>query len=477
MVQLNEYHQPIGPALPHWQARPQPTRCVLHGKYCRLEAVSPEQHGNSLYQAYSSAKDGRDWTYLSVGPFSNRSQFDQHLQNISQASNAVHYAVVEQVTGRALGTLSLMRIDPQNGSIEVGFVAWSPALKQTRMATEAHYLLMAYAIDGLGYRRYEWKCDTHNAPSQAAARRLGFRYEGIFRQALVYKGRSRDTAWFSITDQEWPDLKASFQAWLAPENFDAQGSQKQRLGQHATLTPIGPGLHRLEQMLALQTELNHLIDPNWRHAKQDYYRAIWVECAELAGHLDWKWWQHRERNLPQLQLELIDILHFGLCDLLRSMDALRHQEAATALEQLQHASAVANDSAAIMKALESFTLRVLETRQFDFNGFAQLAHLCGLTLDTLYHSYAGKNALNRLRQLRGYQHGHYQKQWNGQADNEHLAQLQASMPVEQDDYPELILHALQDSYDAFFSGSTQAQLGLPHEQSNGSSLAPPLSLR
>lgn len=469
MVQLNAYHQPIGPSLPHWQARPQPARCVLHGKYCRLEAVNPEQHGDSLYEAYSNASDGRDWTYLSVGPFNNPAQFDQHLQTISQASNAVHYAVVEQTTGRALGTLSLMRIDPQNGCIEVGFVAWSPALKQTRMATEAHYLLMAYAIDGLGYRRYEWKCDTHNAPSQAAARRLGFRYEGIFRQAIVYKGRSRDTAWFSITDQDWPALKANFQAWLAPENFDDQGRQKHRLGQQTTVAPAGPGARRLKQMLALQTELNQLIDPNWRVAKQDYYRAIWVECAELANYLDWKWWQHNERNLPQLQLELIDILHFGLCDVLRANDALREQEAATALDQLQHASATASDSTPIMTALERFTLRVLETRQFDFSGFAQLAALCGLTLDTLYHSYAGKNALNRLRQLRGYQHGHYHKQWGGQQDNEHLAQLQLRLPTEHDNYPEMILHALQDSYDTFFSGDTQVR--------NGACVPPPLSSR
>uniref|UniRef100_A0A1I7YIG5 N-acetyltransferase domain-containing protein n=1 Tax=Steinernema glaseri TaxID=37863 RepID=A0A1I7YIG5_9BILA len=424
MVQLNAYHQPIGPSLPHWQARPQPARCVLHGKYCRLEAVNPAQHGDSLYEAYSSASDGRDWTYLSVEPFTNRAQFDQHLQTISQASNAVHYAVVEQATGRALGTLSLMRIDPQNGCIEVGFVAWSPALKQTRMATEAHYLLMAYAIDGLGYRRYEWKCDTHNAPSQAAARRLGFRYEG---------------------------------------------RQKHRLGQQLTVAPTGPGARRLKQMLALQAELNQLIDPDWRVAKQDYYRAIWVECAELANYLDWKWWQHSERNLPQLQLELIDILHFGLCDVLRAKDDLREQEAATALNQLQHAPAIASDSAIIMSALERFTSRVLETRQFDFSGFAQLASLCGLTLDTLYHSYAGKNALNRLRQLRGYQHGHYHKQWGGQQDNEHLALLQSRLPTEQDNYPELILHALQDSYDTFFSGGTPAR--------NGAAVPPPLSSR
>ena len=122
-----------------------------------------------------------------------------------------------------------------------------------------------------------------------------------------------------------------------------------------------------------------------------------------------------------------------------------------------------------MSALERFTLRVLETRQFDFSGFARLASLCGLTLDTLYHSYAGKNALNRLRQLRGYQHGHYHKQWGGQQDNEHLALLQSRLPTEQDNYPELILHALQDSYDTFFSGGTPAR--------NGAAVPPPLSSR
>ena len=471
MVQLNEYLQPIGPAVPHWQARPQPARCVLHGKYCRLEAVDPQQHGDSLYEAYSSASDGRDWTYLSVEPFSKRAQFDQHLQNISQASNAVHYAVVEQATGRALGTLSLMRIDPQNGTIEVGFVAWSPALKQTRMATEAHYLLMAYAIEGLGYRRYEWKCDTHNAASQAAARRLGFRYEGIFRQAVVYKGRSRDTAWFSITDQEWPECRTRLQAWLAPENFDEQGRQKRRLGQEEP-GPTDHGTRRLEQMLALQTELNHLIDPNWHTAQQDYYRAIWVECAELANYLDWKWWQQNKRHVPQLQLELIDILHFGLCDLLRTADPRRQQQAAAALDQLQHAPATVGETAAIMNALEAFTLRVLESRQFDFASFTQLASLCGLTLDTLYQAYAGKNALNRLRQLRGAQQGQYQKYWGGQQDNDHLAQLQANLSTQETNYSELILHALQSSYDAFFPGGTPAQNG------SGTGLQPPpLSLR
>ncbi|ONQ53145.1 GNAT family N-acetyltransferase, partial [Burkholderia cenocepacia] len=133
------------------------------------------------------------------------------------------YTVIDRATGRAVGTLALMRIDPANGVIEVGSVTFSPLLKRTPVSTEAQFLLMKYAFDTLGYRRYEWKCDDLNAPSRKAAARLGFRYEGTFRQAIVYRGRNRDTAWFSIIDGEWPDVRAAFEAWLAPENFDAEG--------------------------------------------------------------------------------------------------------------------------------------------------------------------------------------------------------------------------------------------------------------
>lgn len=137
--------------------------------------------------------------------------------------------MIDRATNRAVGTLALMRIDPANGVIEVGSVTFSPLLKRTPASTEAQYLLMKYAFDTLGYRRYEWKCDDLNAPSRKAAVRLGFRYEGTFRQAIVYKGRNRDTAWYSIVDGEWPAVAAAFEAWLSPDNFDTQGSQRQSL--------------------------------------------------------------------------------------------------------------------------------------------------------------------------------------------------------------------------------------------------------
>ncbi|MGE8546111.1 MAG: GNAT family N-acetyltransferase [Alcaligenes sp.] len=456
MSQLNEFQQPVGPLLSLWQARPRPGRRVLTGRYCRLEPVSPALHGDSLYDAYRAAPDGRDWTYLSVGPFVTRQDFDLHLERIAQATDAVHYAVVDLDGGRALGTLALMRIDPQHGCIEVGFVAWSPALKQTRQATEAHYLLMRYAMEELGYRRYEWKCDSNNAPSRAAAVRLGFTFEGVFRQAMVYKGRSRDTAWFSITDQEWPARKAAFLAWLSPDNFDEQGRQRRRLGDggQAGAAAQGAAARRLERMLSLQQELNELINPQWRDARQQYYRAVWIECAELAGHLDWKWWQRRERNLPQLQLELVDILHFGLCDLLLHSPAAQaapRQDAAAALDELDRANGQAADSAVIMEALEHFALRSLETRRFNFAAFSRLAVLCGMTLDSLFRSYVGKNALNRLRQMRGYQHGAYQKNWSGREDNHWLAELQERLPFQGEDYPQVMLQTLLNTYDSMFA--------------------------
>lgn len=139
--------------------------------------------------------------------------------------------MVDRTTGKAVGTLALMRIDPTHGVIEVGNVMLSPLLQQTPASTEAQFLLMAYVFDTLGYRRYEWKCDSLNAPSRRTAARLGFQFEGIFRQAVVYKGRNRDTAWFSVIDTEWPLLRQAFEAWLSDDNQDAQGRQRRSLTQ------------------------------------------------------------------------------------------------------------------------------------------------------------------------------------------------------------------------------------------------------
>lgn len=221
----NLYGQPIGEPLSDWAARSNPSNVTLRGEFCRIEPLNPVRHAGELYAAYSTAPDDRDWTYLSVGPFPDEHGYRRYLENIARSTDPKHYAVVSTALGRAIGTLSLMRTDTNNGSIEVGFVVFSPLLKQTPASTEAHFLLMKYAFDDLQYRRYEWKCDSLNAPSRKAAERLGFRFEGIFRQAVIYKGRSRDTAWFSIIDKEWPSLKAAFLAWLSAENFDADGKQ------------------------------------------------------------------------------------------------------------------------------------------------------------------------------------------------------------------------------------------------------------
>ncbi|WP_033727560.1 GNAT family N-acetyltransferase [Pseudomonas cremoricolorata] len=229
MNRTNDYAQPIGPQLPDWAPRPRPGSVTLQGRYCRLQPLDAEAHASDLYQAYAAASDGRDWTYLFVGPFDNLEQYRAYAHSAAQSSDPLHYAVIDQASGKAVGTLALMRIDPTHGVIEVGSVTFSPALKQSPLSTEAQYLLMAYAFDELGYRRYEWKCDDLNAPSRRAAERLGFIYEGTFRQAVVYKGRSRDTAWYSIIDSQWPAVRAALQAWLAPENFDEQGRQRQAL--------------------------------------------------------------------------------------------------------------------------------------------------------------------------------------------------------------------------------------------------------
>jgi len=226
---LNALQQPIGPALPDWSSRRRPERVVLQGRYCRLEPLDVRRHAAQLYAAFSQAQDDSDWTYMAIGPFADLAAYQAHAVRAAASSDPLHFAIVDAVGGQALGTLALMRMDPDNGVIEVGFVSYAPSLKRRPAATEAQYLLMRLAFDELGYRRYEWKCDSLNAPSRAAAVRLGFQFEGVFRQAMVYKGRSRDTAWFSMLDSEWPTVRANLEQWLAADNFDAQGRQRTRL--------------------------------------------------------------------------------------------------------------------------------------------------------------------------------------------------------------------------------------------------------
>lgn len=225
----NEPQPPVGPSLPGWTARPRPPRTPLAGRYCRIEAVDVERHAADLFEAYAIAPDGKDWTYMGGGPFPDLASYRDYLAKASAGDDPLHYAIIDLATGKPVGTFALMRIDTANGVIEVGNVAYSRLLKRTPVATEAMFLLMERVFDELGYRRYEWKCDHLNAPSRAAALRYGFQYEGIFRQAVVYKGRSRDTAWYAIIDGDWPALRTAYQQWLNAENFDSNGQQRQTL--------------------------------------------------------------------------------------------------------------------------------------------------------------------------------------------------------------------------------------------------------
>ena len=222
----NEFGQPIGPPLPGWTPPARPARTTMQGAYCTVEPFDVDAHLPELFEALSAVD--RDWTYLPYGPFADIAAFREWAQTTCLGDDPLFYTIRDNDTGKAAGVASLMRITPQSGTIEVGHIHLGPVLKGSRAATEAMFLLMEYAFS-LGYRRYEWKCDALNAPSRNAALRLGFTFEGTFRQGTVYKGRNRDTDWFSITDAEWPRLQDGFTRWLDPANFDADGRQLRRL--------------------------------------------------------------------------------------------------------------------------------------------------------------------------------------------------------------------------------------------------------
>ncbi|WP_148250927.1 GNAT family N-acetyltransferase [Raoultella terrigena] len=224
MSQHNHFGQPIGDVLPDWQPRPAPQRHTLQGRLCYLEPLAGK-HAEALFAAHQLAPDTRSWTWLLREPDSSVEEFSAWVASVAELSDPLHFAVIDRQTRQPVGSLALMRIDANNGVIEVGHVHFSPLLSRTAMATEAHWLLMRYAFDTLGYRRYEWKCNSLNEPSRRAARRLGFHYEGRFRQALVIKGHNRDTDWFSIIDAEWPQIDSAMQRWLASDNFSADGQQ------------------------------------------------------------------------------------------------------------------------------------------------------------------------------------------------------------------------------------------------------------
>jgi RimJ/RimL family protein N-acetyltransferase len=239
----NDLGQPIGFPVPNWTPRALPPRTPMEGRFCRIEVLDPEKHAAEIYDANVEDRDGRSWTYLGYGPFAHYADYRAWADAAAKSGDPLFHAIVDVATGKATGIASFLRIDPGVGVIEIGHIHYAPALQHTSAATEAMYLMMRRAFDELGYRRYEWKCDALNAPSRRAALRLGFRYEGIFRQATIYKGRNRDTAWYSVIDREWPTLKSAFEVWLRPGNFTEDGTPRTRLSQ-LTAEALAGGGHR-----------------------------------------------------------------------------------------------------------------------------------------------------------------------------------------------------------------------------------------
>jgi RimJ/RimL family protein N-acetyltransferase len=213
----------------HWRPAGLPRRSALDGELVRLEPADVQRHGADLYSAQAGAPE--IWEYLPHGPFSSDREFLEWLTASAAGDDPLFYAIVDRGSRHALGMASYLRITPAHGVIEVGYIWYSPALQRTRQATEAMYLMARHVFDDLGYRRYEWKCNSLNEPSRRAAVRLGFTYEGVFRQHMVVKDRNRDTAWYSMLNSEWPAAKAAFEAWLRPENFDGDGRQLRSLAE------------------------------------------------------------------------------------------------------------------------------------------------------------------------------------------------------------------------------------------------------
>ena len=222
---------PIGPRLADPGPARGPERVVLEGRYARLDPLDAARHRDDLHAASTPPDGAARFRYMPERPPDSPEAFDRWLAGATASADPLFFAVVDRATGRAEGWQTLMRITPVHRCIEIGNIYWGPRIAGTRVATEAMYLFAAYVLDTLGYRRYEWKCDSLNAPSRRAALRFGLTYEGHFRRAVIIRGRNRDTAWFSIIDEEWPALKAAYDRWLAPENFDPQGMQRTRLSE------------------------------------------------------------------------------------------------------------------------------------------------------------------------------------------------------------------------------------------------------
>ena len=212
----------------HWQARGCPSRIVTTGQYVDIVPLLPN-HAQQLFDASKNADSDTKFTWLAELLPTTLDDFRAWVDKVAASEDPIFYAVIDKATGKVAGRQTLMRIDAANGSIEIGNIYWGPLIARQRGATEALFLAAKYVFDDLGYRRFEWKCNDDNLPSKLAAKRFGFQHEGMFRQHMIVKGLNRDTAWFSMTDKDWPTLRRAYKAWLDPSNFDPEGSQKKRL--------------------------------------------------------------------------------------------------------------------------------------------------------------------------------------------------------------------------------------------------------
>jgi RimJ/RimL family protein N-acetyltransferase len=220
-----------------WQVPPWPGTDPIEGRYVRLEKLSADRHAADLYRAYSADKEGLVWKYLPYGPYSSVSGYHHWVREVEAAPDPHFFTLINPQTGHAGGIMSLMRISPELGSIEVGHINIAPEMQRTQAVTEAIFLLMQWSFEA-GYRRFEWKCDAANLRSRRSAERFGFSYEGVFRQHMISKGRNRDTAWFACIDKEWPALKEAYSAWLSPTNFNSTGQQVEALADLTRLVRV-----------------------------------------------------------------------------------------------------------------------------------------------------------------------------------------------------------------------------------------------
>ncbi|NOX74932.1 MAG: GNAT family N-acetyltransferase [Alphaproteobacteria bacterium] len=220
-----------------WQVPPRPSDTPLSGKYVRLERLSADRHAADLYRANSADRDGLIWKYLPYGPYSSVSGYHHWVREVESHADPHFMAMIDPETGHAGGVMSLMRIAPELGSIEVGHINIAPVMQRTQAVSEAIFLLMKWVFEA-GYRRFEWKCDAANLRSRRSAERFGFSFEGVFRQHLISKGRNRDTAWFACIDKDWPALKEAYGAWLSPANFNAEGRQLESLADLTRLVRV-----------------------------------------------------------------------------------------------------------------------------------------------------------------------------------------------------------------------------------------------